>query len=42
MYIFKNFVKFIINLKNLNIGIIYIFVIIKVIICFVWYVYLDD
>lgn len=40
MYIFKNFVKFIINLKNLNI--IYIFVIIKVIIRFVWYVYLDD
>lgn len=41
MYIiFKNFVKFIINLKNWNI--IYIFVIIKVIIRFVWYVYLDD
>lgn len=41
MYIIlKNFVKFIINLKNWNI--IYIFVIIKVIIRFVWYVYLDD
>lgn len=40
MYIFKNFVKFIIDFKIWNI--IKIFVIILVIIRFVWYVYLDD